>query len=84
MSLLAKDHNGKVIQGFAPTRIVAVANDASLDVADAVAVRVHTPVTYQINGTGTVGTMAGVTVINVGVTSIVNKNGATVNFEVMD
>jgi len=86
MSILAKDTNGNAIQGFAPSRIVAVANDASLSLSGVVAVRVSAPTDYQINGAGTVGTMTGVTVVNgvQGVTSITNKNGATVNFEVMD
>jgi len=79
MSLLAKDHNGKVIQGFAPTRIVT---GTSIDVSDAVAVRVSAPTNYQINGTGTVGTMTGVTVVNVGVNTFDFTSSVTI--EVMD
>ena len=77
MSLLAKDHNGKEIQGFAPTRIVTA---SSIDVSDAVAIRVFEPTQYQINGA--VGTMTGVTVVNVGVSSF--NFTESVTFEVMD
>jgi len=86
MSILAKDSNGYAIQGFAPNRIVEVANDASLTLTGVIAVRVTSLVSYQINGAGVVGTMTGVTVVNgvQGVTSFKNKNGATVAFEVMD
>jgi hypothetical protein len=86
MSILAKDSNGYAIQGFAPNRIVEVANDASLTLTGVMAVRVSSPVSYQINGSGSVGSMSGVTVVSgvQGVTSFKNKNGATVAFEVMD
>ena len=79
MSLLAKDHNGKEIQGFAPTRIVTA---SGIDVSDAVAIRVFEPTQYQINGAGTIGTMTGVTVVNVGVSSF--NFTESVTFEVMD
>jgi hypothetical protein len=86
MSILTKDYNGNPIQGFAPNRIVEVANNASLNLTGVMAVRVSSLVSYQINGAGVVGIMTGVTVVNgvQGVTSFKNKNGATVAFEVMD
>jgi len=70
------------LQVFTPKRIESVSAGGTLDVARVVAIRVPSDVDYQINGTGTTGTMvAGCTGIADGVTSI--KFISAVNVEVM-
>jgi len=86
MSILQNDQNGASIQGFAPNRIVSVSASSTpsltLDVTNAVAVRVAYPSDYKINTDTTVGTMSGVTVIRKGVTALVFTDATVV--EVMD
>jgi len=55
---LARDEKGIALQGFAPTRIVAIgAGGTFTPVATDSAFRVPAETTYQINGAGELGTL---------------------------
>jgi len=82
MSLLKRDENGQAIQGFAPNKIVLVAEEGSLDVTNVLAVRVAYPADYKIGDATQVGTMSGTTVIRKNITSLVFVDETVV--EVMD
>lgn len=69
-------NNFGVVQGFAPTSITTATNLATTNV---LAIRINSPVSYQINGAGTSATMpAGVTIIDPSVTSILFSVSTTV------
>lgn len=66
MPLVHNNHG--IVQGFAPDSITSVTN---LDTTNVLAIRVSSPVSYQLNGAGTSATLpAGVTTISPSVTSI--------------
>lgn len=74
-----RTYGSELVQGFAPHEIW---NGTTLDTTKVLAVRCTQVLEYQLNGTGTVGTMLGITVIQDGVTSLTFPSGP-VTLEVM-